>query len=412
MPAADMAIAAYRRAFKTFFLPGEIERINYAKNPYLAMISKVPNFKGFDMKYAASFEDPGGVSNSFAEAQANKTPSQYIAFQPTTKKLYGIASIQNETLRASQDQLGAFINSKIEETQGLMRSCSRRLASQLFRNGGGAIGKRGSLAGNVLTLTNPEDVVFFWKNMKLVASTGDGSSAGHTLRGGIPAVVDSVNRNQGTVTSTSWANITGFADADFLFPEGDFKLGFAGKAGWIPATDPVGGDNWMGQDRSEDPVRAAGVRFDANSKPAATGLSMVAKFMKGNARLMREGGGAADTIWINNDRYAELEIELEGRKQIVEVKSAHAGIGFEAISMSAGGARIKIMADHNCQDEIAWMDRDDTWKLCSRGPLPGFLTDEQLIIEPANDGFEIRVGGYGEQINKAPGYNGRIDLDV
>ena len=418
MGAADVTIAAYQRAFKTYFRPERIDRINYEEHPTLAMLTKVDDFEGFEMKYAVNYEDPTGVSNDFATAQANREPSQYAGFTPTRSRLYGVASITNETLRASRSKQGAYIEAKMEETEGLLRQCSRRLAAQLHRNGGGATGRRsGALSGNVLTLTNPEDAVFFTKGMRLVASDNDGSSAAHALRGGTAAIVDSVDRDAGTVTSTTWGNITTFTASDYLFPEGDFKVAFKGFDGWIPATAPVvgGGDSWLGQDRSEDPVRLAGVRFNASSTPSASGLSIVQKCIRGVARLKREGGAAPDVIVMNDDRCAELAIELEGSKQRHDtgrIESAHAGIGFDVIKLFGGGKAVSILADHNTPDHVAWMLRKDTWKLCSLGKLPGFLTDQQLIIEAARDGFEIRVGGYGQNICKAPGYNGRIDLDA
>lgn len=407
-------VDAYKKAMKTVFITRKTELINYDDHPTLAMMPKSEDFDGFDQAFAVQFEDPQGVSAKFAVAQANKEPSVFGKFTPTRKKLYGFVSLSNELIRASERDVAAFVKAKVMEAKRVQSALVRRLAWQQFGDGSGRIGKVSSITSNVITLTNPEDVVFFAKNMYLEASANDGSAATHALYSGRSRVTK-VDAEAGKVTvddSTTINPGTGLAANDFLFPEGDFRAAFNGFGIWIPITAPASGDSFLGQDRTDHITRLSGIRMLAGSTPSMTGLSIAEKLKKTVARLKRETAKAPEYFVMNDDRYAELEIEMESRKIIEHVESPHAGIGFDVMVVHAGGSKVKVLADHNCPDDKCYGLRMDVWKLCSLGALPGLLTPEELIVEATADGFESRFGGYGDNICFAPGHNSVTDLDA
>ena len=62
---------------------------------------------------------------------------------------------------------------------------SRNLAAMLYGNGGGARGQGNGAApvGTTIVLANPGDIVFFERDMVLVASDVDGSGTNGVIRG-------------------------------------------------------------------------------------------------------------------------------------------------------------------------------------------------------------------------------------
>src|SRR5262249_5068260 len=124
-----------------------------------------------------------------------------------------------------------------------------RLAAFLYSDGGGSIGRRASISTNVITLTNADDAKNFQKGQYIRAST---ARTGGSVKGGTPCQV--VRVTYGLTTSTvevdNAANISGFADNDYLFNDGDYDAVPRGLEGWLPASDPSSSDSFLGVNRS------------------------------------------------------------------------------------------------------------------------------------------------------------------
>ncbi|HEU5276840.1 MAG TPA: hypothetical protein VFU97_24500 [Xanthobacteraceae bacterium] len=350
------------------------------------------------MEGSFDFESALEGSNSSSDAQ----------FRIPRARHYVILSLDTESMEASEDDDGAWIDLKKDEAEAAFSSSTQRLAHALFRNSGGAIGQRASINSNTVQLANVDDAVFFKKGMRLQAATTDGTSG--SLRAGTFATVSAVNRQLGQITAPDWANITGFADNDFLFPKGNFGKGVFGFEAYIPKTAPTpgGGDSFTlsGLDRSADPSRLAGMRFDGSS------MAIEEALIKGLAQFRREGGtGTIDTIWTNYDRFVEIGLALGSKAMRDEASTAE--FGYDVIRVHAGGKPVTLMADHNCQPDTAWCLSKKTIVFRSLGPVPRFLQrsgGSELIVEPASDGYQMRLGWRGNNVMTMPGKNGRITL--
>src|SRR5579863_3252656 len=130
---------------------------------------KMEEFYGDDLKLPIIYGNPQGRSRNFTQAQARAlaTSSKVSAFKLTRVKDYSIADIDNETILASQNNMGAFLSAATVEVDGAINSCTRNLAISLYRSGYGDIGQIGSISNATITLSNPDDVTHFENGMML-----------------------------------------------------------------------------------------------------------------------------------------------------------------------------------------------------------------------------------------------------
>lgn len=402
---SSLTIQRFDSILKEHYTQDRINTMVYKDHPLLALIAKYTEFGGKVLPIPINYGVPQGRSASFARAKANKFAGLYTDFILTRAKDYSLASIDNETLEASVGNENAFLEAAITEIDGAFLSASRSLATALFRNGAGTIGRvsNSSFATTALTLTDPNDVVNFevgqtvqFSELGTVASLRD---SGATLQ------IEAVNRDTGVLTmNANLATITGIAQNDFISVDGDLGAKVVGLEGWVPATAP-GATPFFGVDRSVDPTRLGGIRVDGTGMPIQEALT------KGAARVGREGG-APNYCFVNYDKYADLENSLGSKVQYVDLK-ASAEIAFRGIMVHGPRGPINVIADQNCQDKVAWMLDMDQWKFYSLGEAPKVLMSDglRMLREPDADGVEVRIGYYGQLGCRGPGFNCRITLD-
>ena len=397
-------------AFHTYFLPNRVERIGYEEQPTLEMLSKAENFYGraaAGLQFDVAYEAPAGLSFDFSTALANAGTGQYATFTVRRSRCYQIINLDNETMEGSADDSGAFVDLKKEEVETGLKATTERLGQGLFRNHGAAIGRANGLSGSVVTLTNPDDIVNFRRNMKVQTATTDGTTG--AVRAGQTTVV-SVDRSAGKVTlaATFAVDIPGItltAGGDWIFPAGDFGLGIYGFDSYIPATAPTAGDAVFVFDRSVD-TRLSGIRYDGSK------LNISDAIMKGVAQGRREAGsGAFDFAILNYDRLIDFSLDLGAKVQRKDEGGAN--VGYDTIRVSAGGRPFTVGADHNCQPDICWVLTKRVWIWKSLGKTPRFFTQASgtnFIVDPTADGVQVRCGWRGNLLCLAPGLNERISL--
>jgi hypothetical protein len=309
---------------------------------------------------------------------------------------------------ASKTDKMAFINGATVVIDGAIRALTNSLATQLFRSGSGAIGTVGgwnSVTG-VVTLSSASDVVNFEVNMTLQTrnpTTGSVTSSAS-------AYVVAVNRTAGTITvSGSMGGSAGFAwgpsVGDTINVVGDYNLALSGLAGWLPATAPGSTDSWFGVNRSSDPTRLSGVRFNGTSESIEEAL------IDGSLLVAREGGNP-DVAIMNFQSYAALEKSLGAKAQYISMKGP-AEIMFPGILINGAGGQIKVFPDRSCTAKTAYLLQMDTWKLYSLGPAPHiakYADGLEMLRVYNSDAAELRVVSYANLGCNAPGFNAVIQL--
>ncbi len=395
---------SFQYALKTLYPREAIENLVYKTHPLLSMLKKNEGFKGLDMKIPLSYADLGGRSVDFATAIANKTASKGVAFNITRNKDFAIASIDYETLKASEGDNAAFMGALKREMDSAYNTLSRSLAISLFGTGSGSIGQvdaTTTLTGAVLVLKNVNDVVKFEVGNVIVASTADGGGSVKTAR-----TIIAMDRSAGTVTFNSNLNSgTAWASQDYLFVQGDYDSKIKGLRAWIPDSAPTS-TLFFGVDRSVDTDRLGGLRFNGSAMPIEEALISAAS-------VAARAGAMPDTVIVNFNKYRELEIALGSKVQYVDIKAeTKAQIGFRGIQLMSPIGPMKIVADRDCPSDRAFMLQLDTWTLHSLGAAP-VLQDadgNKMLREQSANALEFRMWYSAQLACTAPGYNVNIYL--
>jgi hypothetical protein len=264
----------------------------------MALVPKDESPSGFAGKYIPVpmiYGAPQGRSATFANAQSNQTAPALASFFVYRVSNYAVASITNELLEATKDNAGAFIDEGKLVMDTAVRNISNDLAADLFRDGSGVRGQISSISTGVITLVNLADVVQF--EVGMVLRSYNSSFAQST--GNNPGYVIAVNRSSGQVTvsasaggaagtPTNWSstflNLVQDGDNPAAATATSTALKVSGLAAWLPTTAPSTGDSFWGVDRSVDPVRLAGVRYDGSAQSIEEAL------IDGAALVAREGG--------------------------------------------------------------------------------------------------------------------------
>jgi hypothetical protein len=319
---------------------------------------------------------------------------------------------------------GAFVDEASRTLDNGFRNISNNMAFELFFGGTASRGIIGAatLVGTVVTITlqNAQTVVQFEVGMVLQNSATDGGAALPDV-GVIDAIqVTSVNRGTGVIVGTVVQGTgASFVAGDYLQILGDIGsagastiaglLGLSGMASWVPATDPLSSDNFWGVNRSADPTRLAGLRYNASAQTISEGITNALAF--GN----REGA-AFDLIVLDFVSYSTLINELGAKVQYVQLEHDEVEVAFEAIHFHSAYGKIPVLADRSCQAQTAWCLTLDSWKLRTLGKAPHILTYGMEGLEGLRvgnaDALEIRIAYYGNVICSAPGYNMQVALSA
>lgn len=374
-------------------------------NPLLALLPKMESFVGKNLPIALIYGNPQNRSATFSTAIAQDTSSRVEDFVLTRAKDHSIASIDNETLKASEGNAAAFASAFTTEMDGAINSIKRSLAVSLYGSGSGSIGQSlSSTTGTSIQLKQPEDVTNFELGMELTFSTADG---GGSVKSGSVTVVG-VNRDTGVLTidaATAIDGGTGIAANDYIIQQGDYDSKIKGLAAWIPAT--VSATPFFSVVRTQDATRLGGIRYDGSAQPIEQAISGAIN------RVAREGGRPTH-LFLNYNRWNELVDSLGSKVNYIDeaVKTGDAFVSFKGVMVHGPKGPVKVMPDQNCPNDVAYLLQLDTWKLYSLGAAPTvFDTDgTKLLRQSTADGVQIRIHYYAQLGCVAPGYNCRIAL--
>ena len=410
----SLNMTTFEAALKVHYTDDRVKNMVYSNNPLLALLPKMESFGGKNLPIPIQYGVPGSRSATFSNALAQKNAvfsgginrsSKFEDFVLTRVKDYCLASIDNETLEASVGNPNAFMEAAVTEINSAIHSCTRSLATALYRDGSGTIGVAGPVvaagggAPATVTLATTDDIVNFEVGMRI-----KGIDAGGVIHSG--DTITAVDRDAGIISLPSLGSI---AAADSLFCEGDRNLKVSGLAAWVPDTAPVAGDSFFGVDRSADTTRLAGVRYDASTGGAGGGpvADITEALTKASARLAREGGRPTH-CFMNHADYGRLLAFLNTKVEYAEVKAHEVGdISFSALRLHTPSGTVTVIPDHNCPTGRAYLLQMDTWKFYSLGGAPKILQTDgmRMLREASSDGVEVRVGYYGQLGCNAPGYS-------
>lgn len=406
-----------------------MKNIVYAKNPWLAMVPKNESPDGFAGKYIPvplEYGNPQGRAHQFANAQNQQTASDVVSYFVYAVQDYQLVTITNLLMEQTKSNAGAFVDEASRTLDNGFRNLSNNMAFELFYGGTASRGQISSagvtLVGTTLSfvLSNAQQVVQFEVGMSLQNTLTDGGAAQSSGGAVDVAQVTSVNRGTGAIVATViQGSGTSYAAGNYLQVYGDIgtagastiagMLGLSGMMAWVPSTDPISTDNFWGVNRSADPTRLGGLRYNASSQSISEGLTSALAFAN------REGA-AVDLIIIDFVSYSTLINELGAKVQYVMLEHDEVEVAFEAIHFHSAYGKVPVLADRSCQPQTAWCLTTDTWKLRTLGKAPHILTYGMEGLEGLRvgnaDALEIRIAYYGNLICSAPGYNMQVTLSA
>lgn len=397
---------------KELYTGQRVEMLVYKNNPFLAMLPKMENFVGRNFPLPIIYGNPQNRSATFSNAVGGSSVSKTESWLLTRVKNYSIAYIDGETLKASEDDKGAFMDALTVEIDGAFQSLSNDIAFALARDSSGYRGQVSAepteASTTVITLLSAEDVVGFELGQTInIYSAKTGGSQRIYATGVNDGVVSAVDRDAGTVTiNTAYDSNGTIAANDYLFVKGDRGLKISGIQDWIPDSAPSA-TSFFGVDRSVDVTRLGGVRKTGTAMPIEEALIDL-------AYAIGKNGGVPDVALMNYKQYARLCKQLGAKVQYIDLSMENVEISFRGVLIHGPQGPIKVVPDRNIRDQRAYLLQMDTWKLCSLGPLVHLLDsdDNKLLRQSTADAYEARVGSYAQLGCHAPGFNGVVTLDA
>lgn len=400
-------LANFAPMLKTLYSKKRVENLTFPESNLFMDVPKAEDFYGQSFTQPLIYGNPQGRSQQFTVAQANKGNTQSAKFVVTRTKDYGLVSIDNETILASQNDAGAFAAARKTEIDGMFREMAATAGIDLVGTGSGVRGQVSVaqvLSASVLALLDPADIVKFEVGQAIVASAANGGGA---VRSGVAYIVARDYRN-GTVTVSSSMGgaptalntcISAIAVSDFLFVQGDYDAKLKGYKAWLAYGGPSA-TPFFGLDRTVDQQRLAGVWEDLSA------LSIEEALIEG-AKIMKRVGANIDRVWISDDRMADL-IKSQGTKVQFVNNQVTPELGFQGVKLQTGKGVVDVFADRNLSAGDALMLQRDTWVLKTLGGMPQILNMDSLeaLRDATSDSIEVRIGYYGQLICSAPGRNG------
>ena len=377
---------------------------------------------GNQTNIAVGFGTSQGIGTSFADAKGNKQPSSVGGFTVPAVTIYSLDSVSRQAIALSRGNTRAIVGALDRAAQQAILGWKFEASTELWGNGGGAIGQVLSISTNQVTLYSQDDAVKFDLNMTVQAAPDDGTAAtgGPTAVRQGKVLIGAVNRSTGGTwtlqcASGNWTdatNIPNLAANDYLFRGGNYNNVLIGVGGWIPASDPGSTDSFYGQNRSKDPLRLGGIRIAGTTlTPREAAMRMVRESLRNSANPTH--------YFLNPTNFESLQFELQSAGVLVMVKQTPAPIGshsfgepIDGISFQGPGGTVKVFADSRVPTGVGFGLELDSWAIKGAEAFPTLMAGDgvSMLREEWADSFEIRILGDLQTICYAPGRNTRITL--
>jgi hypothetical protein len=403
----------------------------YKENPLYALLPKDESPGGFEGKYIPvplRFGNPQGRSHTFSNAQGNQTATSLDSFFVYVISDYQLVTITNLLMEQTKSNAGAFVDAAKLQIDGGLENIANNTAFELFQSGTATRGISAASSSQsganpnivTITLTNSSAVVQFEVGQTLVASTTDGGAPSadtvqltnvDRITGvliGTGSSTPAMSSNWGIGSALAYLTVQGDLPATGASSTGSF-LAISGLAAWIPFTDPSLSDSFWGVNRSSDPTRLAGLRYNAAQYTIEEGLT--------NAlALLNREGGKPDMCIINFTSYAALVNSLGAKVQYVQIEHDEVEVAFEGIRFHSAYGVVTVLADRSCPSQTCYLLSMDTWQLRSLGKVPHILTYGMEGLEGLRvgnaDALEVRIGQYCNLVCNAPGRNMVVTLSA
>ena len=169
-----VTINSAENALKSVYLGVVANQLNVNANPLLTKIKRSnKDVWGKEIKKLAPYGINGGIG---AGSETGSLPAaagnSYAQFTADLKNLYGKIELSDKAIRASQNNIGAFVNLLSDEMEGLVKASSFNLGRMLYGDGTGLLATVSSYATGVVTCDKVKNLI-----EGMVVDVYNGSSA-------------------------------------------------------------------------------------------------------------------------------------------------------------------------------------------------------------------------------------------
>ena len=221
-------------ALKSVYLGVVSDQLNTAANPLLAAIRQsTADVWGKEVRRLARYGVNGGVGAGTEEGDLPASAgNNYEQFVTTLKNLYGTIEISDKAVRASENNVGAFVNLLNAEMDGLVRSSSFNFGRMLFGDGSGVLTTVSAVSGTTVTAASVKNLI---EGMVVDFISDDTAVTGAAGRR-----ITSVDRDNKTFT-VSGTTLTGVAKDDKVCVQGSYNLELTGLGAIFKTTGTIYG---------------------------------------------------------------------------------------------------------------------------------------------------------------------------
>lgn len=392
--------------FKTKYIRMSRDMFN-SENVVLAKIKRNDEFVG-DQALISVPTSMGGGRGSGSIPRANVTSYQKMLI--TAKKLYCVIEIDNEAIKASQTDEGAFVRLSKEPVKRGVQAWQANLSRQLFNdsiasNGNGRLGISSSAtaitsAAGVYTVTfavaaaNPVN----WKlanwevkdyiNASLIAGTAEYEVTGVSPNASATTATITLQQVNGSAFDLTERTSVHF------YMQNSKDNDATGLRGVLLAT--------TGTAYSV----AIGYRWQAPSQLVNLSVGITPDLLNQQALDIKYAFGENHDMFVTSFvQYRKLLNQLEDQKRYMIVESRNEGpkgkFSFQALEFMADTGPIPVIAERFVEDDTLYSLNSDFIEFHAR-PDGGWVEDptgnggSMFMRSPTNDTWQARYAVYGE----------------
>ncbi|MBO5021958.1 MAG: phage major capsid protein [Clostridia bacterium] len=195
-------------ALKDVYLGVVANQLNVNANPLLARIKhSSKDVWGKEVRKLAPFGINGGIgAGSETDALPTSSGNGYVQFVAELKNLYGKIELSDKAVRASANNIGAFVNLLNDEMEGLVKASAFNLGRMIYGDGSGLIATAVSQSGKTVVCDKVNNLI---EGMLIDVYTADAKKNTSPIK---VVYVDRVNK---TFTYESAEALTISADDKF-----------------------------------------------------------------------------------------------------------------------------------------------------------------------------------------------------
>lgn len=390
--------------FKTKYIRMSRDMFN-SENVVLAKVKRNDQFVG-DQALISVPTSFGGGRGSGVIPRANVTSYQKMLI--TAKKLYCVIEIDNEAIKASQTDEGAFVRLSKEPVKRGVQAWQANLSRMLFNdsvaaNGNGRLGISNSTAitesAGVYTVTfdtasaNPVQ----WKlanwevkdfiNASLIAGTAEYEVTGVNPTASAATATITLQQVAGSAFS-----LTGRTSVHF-YMQNSKDNDATGLRGVLLATSGTAYNITVGY------------RWRAASQLTSLSVGITPDLLNQQALDIKYAFGENHDMYVTSFvQYRKLLNQLEDQKRYMIVESRNEGpkgkFSFQALEFMADTGPIPIIAERFVEDDTLYSLNSDFIEFHAR-PDGGWVEDPTaggsiFRLSPTNDTWQARYAVYGE----------------